>query len=171
MLVGFLHSPGGGHDQVGAGLSAQGRIQAQIVVLGLAPAVLGVIVVVACTGAVMLGQLGLPQAVRHVFGVGAALGKLDAGLQRRVDEGAQHVGALTQDVVTAAAQNDAGALGGQLLDDVALQNVDLVGQGHRVAHHVQAVDQAAAALVLAGGNGLLGQTALFGGKGDQLLII
>ena len=68
------------------------------------------------------------------------LGKLDAGLQRRVDEGAQHVGALTQDVVTAAAQNDAGALGGQLLDDVALQNVDLVGQGHRVAHHVQAVD-------------------------------
>ena len=119
----------------------------------------------------MLGQLGLPQAVRHVLGVGAALGKLDAGLQRRVDEGAQHVGALTQDVVTAAAQNDAGTLGGQLLDDVALQNVDLVSQGHRVAHHVQAVDQAAAALVLAGGNGLLGQTALFGGKGDQLLII
>ena len=62
-------------------------------------------------------------------------------------------------------------LRGQLLDDVALQNVHLIGQGHSIAHHVQAVDQAAAALVLAGGDGLLGQTALFGGQGDQLLIV
>ena len=35
----------------------------------------------------------------------------------------------------------------------------------------QAVDQAAAALVLTGGNGLLGQAAFFGCKGDQLLVV
>ena len=119
----------------------------------------------------MLGQLGLPQAVGHVLGIGAGLGKFNAGLQRRIDKGAQHILPLTQHIVAAAAQNNAGPLGSQLFNDVALQNIDLVGQGHGVAHHVQAVNQAAAALVLAGGDGLLGQAAFFGGKGDQLLIV
>ena len=119
----------------------------------------------------MLGQLGLPQAVGHVLGIGAGLGKFNAGLQRRIDKGAQHILPLAQHIVAAAAQNNAGTFGGQLLDDIALQDIDLIGQRHRVAHHVQAVDQAAAALVLAGGNGLLGQAAFFGRKGDQLLVV
>ena len=119
----------------------------------------------------MLGQLDLPQAVGHILGVRAALGKGNAVLQRRIHKCAQDVLALTQDIVAAAAQNDAGTLGSQLLDDVALQDVDLIGQRHCVAHHVQAVNQAAAALVLTGGNSFLGQAAFLGCKGNQFLVV
>jgi hypothetical protein len=47
----------------------------------------------------------------------------------------------------------------------------MASQGHGVAHHVKAVDQAAAALGLAGGNGFFRQAALFCGDGDQLLVV
>ena len=171
MLDRFLHCPRRLHDQLGAGFAAQGGIQAQVIVFRFAPAVFGVVVVVGRTGAVVLGQRRLPQTVGHVLGAGAGLGVVDAQLQRGVDKGAQHVGAVAQHIVAAAAQHHAAFARGHFLNDVGLQDVDLVGQRHRVAHHVQAVDQAAAALVFAGGDGLLGQAALFSCQRDEFLVV
>ena len=59
-----------------------------------------------------------------------------------VHEHAQHILALTQHIVAAAAQDHAGAFLGQLLDDAALKNEHLIAQRQLIAHGVQTVQQA-----------------------------
>ena len=68
--------------------------------------------------------------------------RIHAATPRGVHEHAQHIPALPQHIVTAAAQDHAGAFLGQLLDDAALQNEHLIAQRQLVAHGVQAVQQA-----------------------------
>ena len=42
------------------------------------------------------------------------------------------IGAVAQNIVTTTAQNHTGALGSNFLDDIGLQNVHLVRQGHEM---------------------------------------
>ena len=76
-----------------------------------------------------------------------------------------------QHIVGAAAQDHTGAFLGQLLDDPALEDEDLVAQGQVGAHGVQAVQQAVGMAFFAGGHSLLGQAGIPGGHGDQLFVI
>src|SRR5699024_1652289 len=119
----------------------QGSVDAQVIVVDVAPAVLGVVVVVG--GALTVGLVDLvPDAffgggLHDVFGLGVDAAPLNRGVHKDVE----HVGPLPQDVVGAPAQNHAGVFIGQLLDDPALQDEHQVAQGQVGAHGVQAVQQ------------------------------
>jgi hypothetical protein len=139
--------------------------------VGIAPAVLGVVVVVGGTVAVGLVDLVLDAlfvlGLQHVVLLAVSQTPPLGG----VDEDAQHVLAVAQDIVAAAAHDDAGAFVGQLLDDAALQDEDLVAQRKVIAHRIQAVQQAVGVPLLAGGHGLLGQSGILGGHRDQFLVV
>ena len=139
--------------------------------MGIAPAVLGVVVVVG--RAVAVGLFHLVLDALFVLGLyqGVGLGVLQTPLLGCIHEHPQHVLALPQDVVTAAAKDHAGAFLGQLLDDTALQNEHLIAQRQLVAHGVQAVQQAVGVPFLAGGNSLLRQAGVLCCHGDQLLVV
>src|SRR5699024_5734095 len=101
----FLLGLDGGQDHLDADILAQGGVDAQVVVVHVAPAVLGVVVVVGGPLAVGLVDL-VPDAL---FGGGlddgVGLGVFPPPLQGRVDKDVQHVGALPQHIVGAAAQD------------------------------------------------------------------
>src|SRR5699024_3145100 len=107
----------GGQDHLDAGLLAKGGAEAQVIGMDAAAAVLGVGVVAGAALAVGVVDV-VPDAL---FGggldVGGGLGILPPPGQRRIDKDVQHVCALRQHIVGAAAQDDAGVLVGQLFDD------------------------------------------------------
>ena len=65
----------------------------------------------------------------------------DPVLQRRVDKEAQPVGVFCQSVVSAAADDDAGPLGGQLADGVEGGQIDLLLQGFPRAGAGESLEQ------------------------------
>ena len=137
----------------------------------VAPAVLGVVVVVGSTVAVGLLDFFLDAFLVFRLDKGVGLGQLTPPLHRSIDEDAKHVLALPQHIVAAAAQDHAGALLGQLLDDPALQDEDLIAQRQIVAHGVEAVQQAVGVALFTGRHRLFGQAGMLGCHGDQLLIV
>ena len=150
-------------------------VQADVVVLGEAPLVAGVVAVVGAALVVLLLEalLGLFRAlaVQADDAVGAE------GVVR-VEERVQAVRPVAQDVVRAAAHDDAALVLGEVLDDVVLYNVELVGNGQAAAAgalrvHYPVEEKAA------GGAGVfaaleyvaLGEAALLGDLLDELLVI
>ena len=139
--------------------------------MGIAPAVLGVVVVVGSTVAVGLLDFFLDAFLVFRLDKGVGLGQLTPPLHRSIDEDAQHVLALPQHIVAAAAKDHAGAFLSQLLDDTALQNEHLIAQRQLVAHGVQAVQQAVGVALFTGRHRLFGQAGMLGCHGDQLLVV
>jgi len=151
-------------------------VEADVVVLGLAPVAVGVVLVVDLPLAVLLlqalfhGLAGLAVALAHAGG---------AVLHVGMDEDVQAVRLVLQDEIRAAADDDARALAGQIADDVCLADVELIRHGHgvdqphRVGRHGDVEQEAA-------GDGgvfadlldeLVREAALLCDLVDQLLIV
>lgn len=110
-----------------AAFNAETAVECGMIVFGLSPVALGVEVVIGC--AVAVGHLD----VGFCFGLAALFtfhDAADALRQWGVDEKVQAVGVLAQDVVGAAAYDDARPGVGHLADDLALRKEHLVRQRH-----------------------------------------
>ena len=105
---------------------------------------------------------------------------LDARFFVGVDEYAEHVVVLAQDVVAAASDDDARAFIRSRLDDVALKNEQLIVDGHivdagdtaseGVVSHHHGIQKAVARFFVRLFKDFLAQPALFCRHGDQLLV-
>ena len=139
--------------------------------MGIAPAVLGVVVVVGRAVAVGLFHLFLDAL--FVLGLDQRVGLcvFQPPLLGCIHEHAQHILALAQHVVAAAAQDHAGAFLGQLLDDAALKNEHLIAQRQLIAHGVQAVQQAVGMPLFTGGNSFFRKAGMLCCHGDQLFVV
>ena len=110
-----------------AAFNAEAAVECGMIVFGLSPVALGVEVVIG--RAVAVGHLD----VGFCFGLAALFtfhDAADALRQWGVDEKVQAVGVLAQDVVGAAAYDDARPGVGHLADDLALRKEHLVRQRH-----------------------------------------
>ena len=97
-----------------------------------------------------------------------------------MDEYAEHVVVLAQDVVAAASDDDARAFIRSRLDDVALKNEQLIVDGHivdagdtaseDVVSHHHGIQKAVARFFVRLFKDFLAQPALFCRHGDQLLV-
>ena len=170
--------PCGLDDQGRGGFAAEGAaVERKVVTVDMAPLAAGVILVVFGTDLVVAlhGFLGAFRG-QAVFADGAG----DAVGQRRVDEHIQAVGAVAQNIIGAAPDDDAGAFLGQLADDLALQDEEIVRSGQPVVdeHRIGViavggqVEQIIGRDLLFGVSDVIdGKTTLLGGEVDQDLVV
>ena len=112
-----------GDDEVGDFVDGeQGRVESEVVGGGIAPAAVGVEVVV--VGAEFVGALGQAACGGGVFCVEARDDSADTFVHRGVHEYADHVGEVAQHIVGASSHYDTWALVGDMADEIALGAVD-----------------------------------------------
>ena len=117
-------------DKLGAGFDTEdAAVEAHVVILGLRPCAAGVVLVVDLALLVLFGKALFRRFVALAVLLDDALG---AAFHIRVDEDVQAVLALAQDIVRAAADDDAVPLLCQLLDELHLLDVQPVEHGQRV---------------------------------------
>ena len=106
-----------------------GRIDGEVIIREIVPALIRVEVVVICSLLIAFcDKIGDLLLIAQTFAQNA----LDARFLVGVDEDAEHVVVLAQDVVAAASDDDARAFIRSRLDDVALKNEQLIVDGHIV---------------------------------------
>lgn len=144
MLCGFFEVEAGktegdifGHDAGDIVGREQGGVEAEVVGCGVAPAFVGVKVVV--VGAEFVGALAQLFGFGAGVDIGAAHDAVDAVFGRGVHEDVDHRGVVAQDIVGRAPHDDARTVGGKPADNVALRLIDGVarnGGGTLIPRHV-----------------------------------
>ena len=120
------------YDNIDAFVNAdQTGIEAEVVILAIAPVAVGVVFIVDSAFAVFVGQALLGCLL------GMAVFFYDAGgavFQIRVDEHVQAILPLAEDIVGTAAYDDTRPLLCQLADHIGLADKQLVSHGHGIHH-------------------------------------
>ena len=154
-----------------------GRIDGEVIIREIVPALIRVEVVVIRTLLIAFcDKIGDLLLIAQTFAQNA----LDARVLVGVDEYAEHVVVLAQDVVAAASDDDARAFIRSRLDDVALKNEQLIVDGHivdagdtaseGVVSHHHGIQKAVARFFVRLFKDFLAQPALFCRHGNQLLV-
>ena len=171
----FLHD---GVQNIHTAVNAAGAgVEGDIIVLRLAPLSIRVIAVVVCPRLILLAE-----ALLHTFTVEAVIvhRTIHLVLQGSVDKYMEGIVPILQDVVGAAADDDALLLLRDILNDIALYHIQLILQRkHVTSEHLSGighvagdVEQKAAGNVLALLlDKLLRQTTLLRNAIDQFLVI
>lgn len=154
-----------------------GRIDGEVIIREIVPALIRVeVVVIRSLLIAFCDKIGDLLLIAQTFAQNA----LDARFLVGVDEYAEHVVVLAQDVVAAASDDDAWAFIRSRLDDVALKNEQLIVDGHivdagdtaseDVVSHHHGIQKAVACFFVRLFKDFLAQPALFCRHGDQLLV-
>ena len=154
-----------------------GRIDGEVIIREIVPALIRVeVVVIRSLLIAFCDKIGDLLLIAQTFAQNA----LDARVLVGVDEYAEHVVVLAQDVVAAASDDDARAFIRSRLDDVALKNEQLIVDGHivdagdtaseGVVSHHHGIQKAVARFFVRLFKDFLAQPALFCRHGNQLLV-
>ena len=118
------------HDHIGAGVHAErAAVEADVIILCLPPDAARVVLIIDLALLVLLGETLLRCLLRLAVALDDAAG---AAGHVGTDEHMQTVLPVAQDIVRAAADDDALALFCQLLDDLALRDIELIVHGEVV---------------------------------------
>ena len=142
--------------------------------VALTPYLAGIVVVISRALLIHLFERGLRGLALDLI-VAAGLNALYAVLNRAMDEEVEPVREITQYMVSAAANDDAGGPLCHLADDVGLCEIELIGQAHAVkadrAEHGQRVKEAVGRALVELLEQLFIKTSLFCRARDQLAVI
>ena len=118
------------HDHIGTGVHAErAAVEADVIILCLPPDAARVVLIIDLALLVLLGETLLRCLLRLAVALDDAAG---AAGHVGADEHMQAVLPVAQDIVRAAADDDALALFRQLLDDLALRDIELIVHGEVV---------------------------------------
>lgn len=153
--------------------AAEGGVDAEVVVVGVAPGLVGVVIIVVGAAAIGAGDGGAGLCFIHIF---CADDARYTALERRVQEEADAAVVIAQDIIGAATDDDAVAASGKIADDFCLSAEDdvlrcVVAVGIDIHLIEKIVDEVAAHAFLVFLDVVFGIAGDAGGLGDDLLVV
>lgn len=153
--------------------AAEGGVDAEVIVVGVAPGLVGVVIIVIGAAAVGAGDGGAGLCFIHIF---CADDARYTALERCVQEEADAAVVIAQDIIGTTADDDAVAASSEIADDFCLGAEDdvfrrVVAVGIDIHLIEKIVDEVAAHALLVFLDVVFGIAGDAGGLGDDLLVV